>query len=128
MTKFQLAVRTVAFSANGSFVAAAGEYVQWEPKHVFFYVCCIVKSNYGVQFLSINILCSDGIIKVILMLDPKQAQYLKGHEGAVRYITYDPQDKYLASVGCDGTIRIWNTSTAEEVTCLKDCIAKTDVK
>ena len=38
---------------------------------------------------------------------------LTGHQGAVDFVTFDPKDKYLSSLGCDGTLRIWNMETSK---------------
>lgn len=38
---------------------------------------------------------------------------LTGHQGAVDFVTFDPKDKYLSSIGCDGTLRIWNMETSK---------------
>jgi chromosome transmission fidelity protein 4 len=40
------------------------------------------------------------------MLD-KSAKVLRGHAGAIRSLTYDPEGDLLASASTDGTLRIW---------------------
>lgn len=45
---------------------------------------------------------------------------LPGHEGAVESIEVFPDGKRLASVGVDGTIRVWNLKTHEQEFVLRD--------
>ncbi|KAG8199957.1 hypothetical protein JTE90_006203 [Oedothorax gibbosus] len=46
----------------------------------------------------------------------KSLTAFNGHTGPVLSIAFDPKGKYLASSGCDGTVRIWELSSQE---CLK---------
>lgn len=38
---------------------------------------------------------------------------LIGHQGSVEFVVFDPLDKYLSSIGSDGTLRIWNIETTK---------------
>jgi WD40 repeat protein len=69
----------------------------------------------------------DGNIRIVYTTDTTQSNRLHGHEGAVRYVTYDPQGKYLVSSGCDGTVRIWNTQTNTEEQSFSNFIEPTTV-
>ncbi|VDM05848.1 unnamed protein product [Schistocephalus solidus] len=40
---------------------------------------------------------------------------LKGHNGPVLCVDFDPLDNYIASSSCDGTVRIWKISESKEV-------------
>jgi len=91
--KFNLPVRHVSFSYEGSLLAAGGD---------------------------------DGTIKMVLILDPSQCSSLKGHEGPVRSLAFDPKNIYLVSSGCDGSLRIWNIETATLVTSLSNLLPKTE--
>ena len=44
---------------------------------------------------------------------------LKGHEGAVQYLTFCLDSKHLASSGADGTIRVWDMTTYKEIVSYK---------
>ena len=47
----------------------------------------------------------------IQRLDGGDRVVLKGHEGAIRGIAFDPGGTHLASASDDGTVRLWNAAT-----------------
>ncbi|XP_075700250.1 WD repeat and HMG-box DNA-binding protein 1 isoform X2 [Rhinoderma darwinii] len=51
---------------------------------------------------------SDFLIKVVQVEDSSVQKTLRGHSAPVLSVAFDPKDEYLASAGCDGTVRIWN--------------------
>lgn len=51
---------------------------------------------------------SDFLIKVVQVEDSGVQKTLHGHSAPVLSVAFDPRDEYLASAGCDGTVRIWN--------------------
>ncbi|GIY66224.1 WD repeat and HMG-box DNA-binding protein 1 [Caerostris extrusa] len=57
----------------------------------------------------------DFVIKVFDTSD-KSLMTFNGHNGPVLSVAIDPEGKYLASSGCDGTVRIWMLSSQE---CIK---------
>ncbi|GIY62968.1 WD repeat and HMG-box DNA-binding protein 1 [Caerostris darwini] len=57
----------------------------------------------------------DFVIKVFDTSD-KSLMTFSGHNGPVLSVAIDPEGKYLASSGCDGTVRIWMLSSQE---CIK---------
>jgi chromosome transmission fidelity protein 4 len=57
--------------------------------------------------------CSETDIKVVSMLNMSHRTF-RGHEGAVRSLSYDPDGDLLASASSDGTVKIW---TIEGETC-----------
>ncbi|XP_055935978.1 WD repeat and HMG-box DNA-binding protein 1-like [Argiope bruennichi] len=54
----------------------------------------------------------DFIIKVFDTSDKSLAEF-RGHDGPILSIAIDPKGKYLASSGCDGTVRVWLLSSQE---------------
>ena len=44
---------------------------------------------------------------------------LKGHDGTVTAIAVDPLERWIASVGVDGTVRVWDVSTGKLVRSLQ---------
>ncbi|XP_056403051.1 WD repeat and HMG-box DNA-binding protein 1 [Hyla sarda] len=50
----------------------------------------------------------DFLIKVVQVEDSSVQKTLRGHSAPVLSVAFDPKDEYLASSGCDGTVRIWN--------------------
>ncbi len=44
-----------------------------------------------------------------------QKRKLEGHTGDVRSISLSPDDRYLASAGCYGTVRIWEVALGQQV-------------
>ncbi|KAM4013251.1 LOW QUALITY PROTEIN: WD repeat and HMG-box DNA-binding protein 1 [Anomaloglossus baeobatrachus] len=50
----------------------------------------------------------DFLVKVVQVEDSSVQKTLRGHSAPVLSVAFDPKDEYLASAGCDGTVRIWN--------------------
>ncbi|XP_066464100.1 WD repeat and HMG-box DNA-binding protein 1 isoform X2 [Eleutherodactylus coqui] len=50
----------------------------------------------------------DFLVKVMQVEDSSEQKTLRGHSAPVLSVAFDPKDEYLASAGCDGTVRIWN--------------------
>jgi hypothetical protein len=49
-----------------------------------------------------------------------RGEKMGGHEGAVHALNFNHDDKLLVSVGMDGTTRIWDVATQQEVTNAED--------
>eukprot|EP00940_MAST-03C_sp_MAST-3C-sp2_P001701 g1701.t1 len=49
-------------------------------------------------------------IRLVNMSNTKQVIVLKGHEGSVKSVVWDPQGDFLASTSEDGTMKIWRLS------------------
>lgn len=48
-------------------------------------------------------------------MDSSQVRKIKAHEGSVISLSFDPQRKYLASIGSDGQLKIWNYSDDDKL-------------
>jgi eukaryotic-like serine/threonine-protein kinase len=49
---------------------------------------------------------------------------LKGHNGSVQTVAYSPDGTRLASAGSDGTVRVWDASTGQEILTLRGHTSK----
>lgn len=68
-------------------------------------VLCLARSPDGQRVAAAT---ESGLISVAGLADPLDVSCLTGHSGAVLSLSYDPKGEYLASVGADGTARLWN--------------------
>jgi chromosome transmission fidelity protein 4 len=64
-------------------------------------------------------------VKVVCLLD-KSAKVLRGHEGAIRSLTFDPEGELLASASTDGTLRIWQLKDSSCTKTLQVLIERED--
>jgi WD40 repeat protein len=46
---------------------------------------------------------------------PDKLREFRGHEGQVQYIDFSPDGKTIASAAHDGTVRVWDTVSGEEI-------------
>nr|CAB3267679.1 WD repeat and HMG-box DNA-binding protein 1-like [Phallusia mammillata] len=69
---------------------------------------------------------SDFDLKVMLMETGKQKCFL-GHQAPILSVSLDPMDEYLASMSCDGTMKVWNLSNQESVTSISVVKPSNDV-
>ncbi|KAM6201119.1 WD repeat and HMG-box DNA-binding protein 1 [Rhynchocyon petersi] len=53
---------------------------------------------------------SDFIVKVVEVMDSSQQKTFRGHDAPVLSLSFDPQDVFLASASCDGSVRVWQIS------------------
>ncbi|XP_006120180.2 WD repeat and HMG-box DNA-binding protein 1 [Pelodiscus sinensis] len=59
---------------------------------------------------------SDFMIKVVEVTDSSQQKTFRGHDAPVLSLSFDPQDAFLTSASCDGSVRIWKISDQTCVT------------
>ncbi|KAJ2712244.1 DNA polymerase alpha accessory factor Mcl1, partial [Coemansia spiralis] len=56
----------------------------------------------------VAIATDDEKITVVSLLDMALLHTLEGHRGSVNSVSYSPDSTYLASTGCNGTVRVWD--------------------
>uniref|UniRef100_A0A8D0GCI3 WDHD1 first WD40 domain-containing protein n=1 Tax=Sphenodon punctatus TaxID=8508 RepID=A0A8D0GCI3_SPHPU len=59
---------------------------------------------------------SDFMVKIVEVTDSSQQKTFRGHDAPVLSLSFDPEDTFLASASCDGSVRIWKTSDQACVT------------
>jgi len=67
---------------------------------------------------------SDHVIRIVDLEDTRNVSELKGHEGPIKCVRWDPHGEYLASSACDGQVRIWSRSDLKCVHIIKDALKK----
>ena len=65
-------------------------------------------------------------IKLISTIDSSIARVLKGHNGPVTSLSFDPKNEFLASADSDGTVIYWQLSTGKIVHTLKKIAPNTN--
>jgi dipeptidyl aminopeptidase/acylaminoacyl peptidase len=120
----QAAVRAVAFTPEGKFLASAGfdkTIRVWglasgkELRRLEGHDGPIVSIAIGPDG---NTLVSAGMDKTARIWDMaagKERQRLKGHQGEVHGVAISPDGKRVATASYDGTVRIWDTDTGREL-------------
>lgn len=68
-----------------------------------YHIACSKKGNY------IAAGGSDFAIKAVNLTD-RSNHVFRGHDAPILSVVIDPDEKYLASSSCDGTVRVWNMS------------------
>nr|XP_045010764.1 WD repeat and HMG-box DNA-binding protein 1 isoform X2 [Jaculus jaculus] len=53
---------------------------------------------------------SDFLIKIVEVMDNSQQKTFRGHDAPVLSLSFDPQNIFLASASCDGSVRVWHIS------------------
>jgi WD40 repeat protein len=87
------AVRSIAFSANGKMLAAAGG----EPQR-------------------------EGEIKIWDLESHRLVKTLKGHKDCIYSVAWSPDGKLIASASYDKTVKLWDAATGNELHNLQDHI------
>ncbi|XP_051872624.1 LOW QUALITY PROTEIN: WD repeat and HMG-box DNA-binding protein 1 [Pristis pectinata] len=50
---------------------------------------------------------SDFMVKIIEIKDNSQQKTIRGHDGPILSVAFDPKDVFLASSSCDGSVCVW---------------------
>ncbi|KAI1895287.1 hypothetical protein AGOR_G00104740 [Albula goreensis] len=58
---------------------------------------------------------SDFMVKVVEVSDSSQQKTLRGHDGPVLSVAFDPKDEFLGSSSCDGTVAVWKIEDQVQV-------------
>lgn len=114
-------IDTLRFSPDGAQVTAvtdAGDLLVWSvaapetPLLTGSGATTAVYSSNG-QFLAVG--RTSGAIDVLNATDGTAITTLTGHLGAVRSLAFSPDNRLLLSGSDDGTVRLWNTQSDENV-------------
>ncbi|KAI8323218.1 hypothetical protein GQ54DRAFT_332692 [Martensiomyces pterosporus] len=65
----------------------------------------------------VAIATDDENVRVVSLLDMALLHTLVGHRGPVNSVSFSPDSAFLASTGCDGTLRVWDMRD-DEPTCV----------
>ena len=57
--------------------------------------------------------CGDNIVRIFT--DGKLERELTGHSSSARYVDWSKDDQYLVSAGQDGTARVWDVHTGDQI-------------
>ncbi|KAJ2782167.1 DNA polymerase alpha accessory factor Mcl1 [Coemansia javaensis] len=61
----------------------------------------------------VAIATDDDKIAVVSLLDMAPLHMLEGHRGSVNSVSYSPDSAFLASTGCNGSVRVWDMRESE---------------
>jgi WD40 repeat protein len=116
-------VRSVAFSPNGTLLAAAGdtciEVWDWKTETLLNSIPCT--GVYSVTFTSNSILASgsqDGAVILWNLSNNNHIQRWQEHSETVRCIAFSSNQNLLASGSEDGTVRLWEIDRSNSFSCL----------
>jgi WD40 repeat protein len=125
------AVRAVAFSKDGSLLAAAGglpgrsgEVQIWQDRKLIHTIKGHSDCIYGVAFSpdgkTLATSSYDKLIKLWDLASEKEIRTLKDHIDAVYALAFTPDGKRLVSGAADRTVKIWNVETGERLYTLSE--------
>lgn len=129
----QEAVRAVAFSKDGKFLAAAGgvpgkegEVKVWdmesrkELRTIRGHADAIYAAAFSPDGSTLATSSYDKLIKLWDVAEGKEIRTLKDHIDAVYALAFTPDGKRLVSGAADRTIKVWNPVTGERLFTLSD--------
>ncbi|XP_048456072.1 WD repeat and HMG-box DNA-binding protein 1 [Rhincodon typus] len=58
---------------------------------------------------------SDFMVKIVETKDNSQQKTIRGHEGPILSVAFDPKDLFLASSSCDGSVCVWKIADQTRV-------------
>ena len=130
---FHEGVYAVAASPNGKLLAAGGPslHVGLFKQQSLEFEDLITRCTMPVRDLCFSpdsdflaVACDDSVIKIVSVDDKANSKNLEGHSGGVKSIAFDPKGQYLASTGCDRTLRIWDVATGAQISKHADLFSK----
>ncbi|MFT7801778.1 WD repeat and HMG-box DNA-binding protein 1 [Arapaima gigas] len=58
---------------------------------------------------------SDFMVKIVEVSDSSQQKTLRGHQAPILSVAFDPQNEFLASSSCDGSVAVWKIDDQVQV-------------
>ncbi|ORX67586.1 WD40 repeat-like protein [Linderina pennispora] len=75
----------------------------------------VLRSALSARDLSISsserqvaVAADDEVVRIVSLLDMSLLHSLQGHRAPVTSVSFSPDSVFLASVGCDGSLRVWD--------------------
>ncbi|XP_019370564.1 PREDICTED: apoptotic protease-activating factor 1 [Gavialis gangeticus] len=79
--------------------------------------CC--HFNSGNNKLLLTTCSNDSLLKLWDVRKKHCQNTMFGHTSSVNHCRFSPDDKYVASCSADGTVKLWDTSSGNELKCIK---------
>ncbi|MCK4815604.1 WD40 repeat domain-containing protein, partial [bacterium] len=119
----KMSARSLTFSPDGKFLAAAGidrAAVVWDviSGEIVLHLSelkGVVSIDYSPDGSTLAVAGLDGAIRCVDMTNGEVTTALKGHEGEVLSIAFSPDGRMIASGGADRSLRLWDVGTKQQV-------------
>lgn len=119
----RMSARSLAFSPDGKFLAAAGidrAAIVWDVSNgeIVLHLSELkgaLSIDYSPDGSTLAVAGSDGAIRFVDTTNGEVKTTLKGHNGAVQSVAFSPDGKMVASGGADRSLRLWDVEMKQQV-------------